>query len=332
MKRFLKIFICSTILICSGNCFVYAAENYSVEEMQNGYVVCSVGEAFEFRYGTLFIDHQVIESQDMVAFCEKAKTVHFPLRTVLEGMGAAVHWDPETGNITVFYQEETYLFEFEQEEKEGFTVRNLTTDHLIGLSPMTYRGFYMMKNDRIYLYQQTAEFLLNEFDAFVHIDDSTNTVAVRKKKPEDETPRTGTLSINGVGVDVEHPVIFYQGNAWFPLLDVFGALGAEFQWNPADESLEINDQNEQYLITFHSYEEDQNGKYYQGFKIFNETLTPEKFNDCYLYNWISDKDSYRFDEIGEGLYLEDDQFEILKQSGYDVVIDYDILAVNIITE
>lgn len=320
------------ILICSCNHFIYAAESYSVEETQNGYVVCSVGEEFEFRYGTLLIDHQVIENQDMVAFCEKAKTVHFPLRTVLEGMGAAVHWDPESGNITVSYQEETYLFEFEQEEKEGFTVRNLNTDQLIGLSPMTHRGFYMMKNDRIYLYQQTAEFLLNEFDAFVNIDYSTNTVAVRKKKPEDETPRTGTLSINGVGVDVEHPVIFYQGNVVLPLLDVFKALGAEFQWNQADESLEMNYQNKQYLIQFHSYEEDQNGKCYQRFAIYNETLTPEKFNDCYLYNWLSDKDSYRFDEIGEGLYLEEEQFEILKQLGFDIMVDYDALVVDIITK
>ncbi len=191
MKKFSIIMIIVSIVLLSN---VYAEDYYRtctpVLDI-NSYFYMT--EEREHCDGNLYIDGNYIESDSGVkiemTFDENLGEHFIPLRTVMEGIGARVTWREETQDILIEYQGRTYCayaryYDY-VEDKSGKKMEDyalfLEGDNgLVQLSPMSKYGGYLEVNDRIYLFEFTATYLLREFGYEYSISDDGTTVYIYK--------------------------------------------------------------------------------------------------------------------------------------------------------
>lgn len=144
------------------------------------YFTNSYGETFHIKQGNLYVNNQLIESEDTIIYKESA--ILFPLRTILESLGANVVWDQKTEDIYVEYKNKNYICSFEQLNpdyyKKYFFIKNVETNQYIYLNPMGMSGAFEMINDRTYLYRDTAERLLKALGCSVEIDEENHVVRI----------------------------------------------------------------------------------------------------------------------------------------------------------
>lgn len=147
------------------------------------YFTNSYGETFHIKQGNLYVNNQLIESEDTIIYKESA--ILFPLRTILESLGANVVWDQKTEDIYVEYKNKEYIC-FIGEPNPGYSkhfyVKNIKTNQYIYLNPMGMSGAFEMINDRTYLYRDTAERLLKALGCSVEIDEENHVVRISNEK------------------------------------------------------------------------------------------------------------------------------------------------------
>lgn len=137
-------------------------------------------ERLQTEKGVLIINNKQVSNATTVLF---GNTAIFPLRTIFEELGALVQWQEETGDVLIFYRDETYICQFrpipppnEDASKRHVFIKNIKSkdsnafeDH-IQLNSMSSTGLAMLVNDHTYLGQETATWLMKYFGFSVEVD------------------------------------------------------------------------------------------------------------------------------------------------------------------
>lgn len=127
--------------------------------------------------GDLYINSQKVSADTgKVLFGEDGKgAVLFPLRTILENLGAEIEWKEETGDIYVTMKGETYIMQFTPAYGMPENIKNVTMKNIkyitsydvedyIKLNPMSATGICNFINDRTYFYEDGMRRILNYFN------------------------------------------------------------------------------------------------------------------------------------------------------------------------
>lgn len=144
----------------------------------------------QYTDGKIYINGNLIESDAPVKFilADDGETVgetFFPLRTIMEGLGANVIWREETKDILIEYKDNTYVANTERlnvsesatrPNDYAFYMKNSQTGELIQLNSMGSAGGYLEVNDRIYLFIDTGEYLLQGLGCQYVIDKEAKTI------------------------------------------------------------------------------------------------------------------------------------------------------------
>ena len=129
--------------------------------------------------GYLYINGVLIEKTDTVL--AERRAIFLPLRTIFETLGATVDWREDTGNVIITYKEESYIC-YIKEPNPGylklFYVKNQRIGKHLYLTAMSTGGGFCIINDRIYLYEQTGERLLEALGCKVEIDSNMRIVEI----------------------------------------------------------------------------------------------------------------------------------------------------------
>ena len=136
---------------------------------------------------TLFVNNTEIVYGNKVI--EENNEIWIPFRTLFESLGSEVIWEESTGNIYFAYAEEKYICKFIAlngyfpEEisilicKEENEDSKYNADY-IQLNPWASDGTFVLIEDRTYLSQQTAEYLLKALGCSMEFDTEENIVKV----------------------------------------------------------------------------------------------------------------------------------------------------------
>ena len=146
----------------------------------------------QYADGKLYINGKLIESDAPVKFllADDGVTVVgacFPFRTIMEGLGATVVWVEETENILIEYDRYYFIDYYiafiecltepsDYPQNYKFYITNYKTGEEFKLSPMGGDGGYLEVNDRIYLFQYSGEYLLQELGCQYEIDKEAKTI------------------------------------------------------------------------------------------------------------------------------------------------------------
>ncbi len=119
----------------------------------------------------LYINGKLLEGDDQMI-----GSYLFPMRSILEKIGAVVTWDENTGYTYFEFRKKIYvcrMFEAQIEDDLGIVRRymicetdkvgSLYNDDYIQLNPMSANGMAVIINDRTYLPKQTMVHLLKAF-------------------------------------------------------------------------------------------------------------------------------------------------------------------------
>ena len=130
--------------------------------------------------GILFLNQTKIEHKDTVLFTGE---VLFPLRTVMEQLGANVIWHEDTGNIDIVYKNKKYLCEIQAPnpmfpEIKYIYIKDSLNGNYLHLTKMSIGGLYTLINDRTYLYEETGIRLFEALGCTVEIDKEQKVVRI----------------------------------------------------------------------------------------------------------------------------------------------------------
>jgi len=205
MKVHLKqIFCVMILLIFSINLCVYAnpdrmvAESTSVDSVDRkedilARATVGIGEK-ALPCGNIYINGKHIDTGDTIMVTQKI--TWFPLRTILEGLGASVEWRAETEEVYFEYDGEAYRGFFNistnrvlSSKKEYLYIINRQSGMALVLTSMTFSGCFAFINDRIYI---SSTELFEQLGCTVEVDEETMDVSIQKEG----VPGKGHLTLN----------------------------------------------------------------------------------------------------------------------------------------
>lgn len=188
MKNFLIV-----ILTCIYICLLFDATTYALSFEANP-------DGIIWENGNLIVNGRVVETDDSIIFHNNKMRV--PLRTVFEALGAIVEWDNDTREVSINYKGVQYSGRFiapsgdeylyirdtrvplheekmyEDAKLFGFSVDTFLGNGYIQLNPTGYEGAFTFVNDRIYLWRDTAERLLEYMSVDIEVNYETKTLVV----------------------------------------------------------------------------------------------------------------------------------------------------------
>lgn len=326
MKRIVCMIICMMVFYAAnGVVFAEQGITYHVVSRSDGFDIVGDAGAMPFYYGTMIIDGKKIETPYTVAFNDIYNTLHVPLRALLEGLGAEVKWDAETGNISAIWPEQEYLFDMSAEWDSLRNVKNVTKDEYLSIFSFGFNDV----DGRIYLYQDTAKELLQEFASFIQINQKEHILYIRSKEAGWDETKEGTLLIDGELALLNHPVIFSRGRAYLNMGEVWERLGGTVRWTANHRYVYLTGlEGGMQVYDFYPDNSMNSEKYlrYGVHPIRDQYLEGDKE---FLADWLENEGLYTSDEIPAGFYLPEERFVMLRRAGYSVSVDWSRRSISI---
>ena len=173
MNKLLYVLMTVLLTFVTNNITVGAEENLIAQEMFKDYS--------STRSGSLYIGEALCKDSNIMITDDKI--LWFPIRGLLEGIGADINWYEESKEFSINYQNKMYIGYFAKSTEvipRYLYVRERDSGNDLYLTPMSFGALYTIFDDNIYLTAQCATYLLKEFGYNVETDIINGTAKVSR--------------------------------------------------------------------------------------------------------------------------------------------------------
>ena len=259
--------ILSVVLACLALAVIVSGTSVSMTNAE---------DTMNYVQGTIFVNGVEIETEDTILIgstFEQERTMDntwvetdtiveymlFPLQTVLKALGADVIVEESTGNIYFSYFNNEYICEFTTPNPsfpnnthitiKGEHISNGALGNYIPLSPMSGSGAYLIIDNKIYLYQQTGQRLLEALGCRVVIDSEQCVLSISNNS-EVGMRNKWAIYVNDVEISSEATVLTIENEIFIPLRAVFEALNSEVVWGESTGNIYFDYAGIEYVCKF----------------------------------------------------------------------------------